>query len=75
MHQVNSPLDLSTGKETYHCDLNSLVRCAAHAQTSGAAQSVWGVVVEDEPLWLDETSRIKKAFCNQFDTLQVSLVL
>lgn len=57
--QVQSALALCTDTATYHCALNSLARCAAHAQTSGAAQSVRGAVVEDEPFWSDETSRIK----------------
>lgn len=63
-YQVHSPLALDTGTETYHCALNSLARYAARAQTSGAAQSGRGVVVEDDPLWLDETSRIKHSVIN-----------
>ena len=52
--QVQNFINTSTSLSTYRCGLCSPVRCAACGQTSGVAQSEMGVVVEDEPFWLDE---------------------
>ena len=52
--QVQNFINTSISLSTYRCGPCSPVRYTAHGQTSGVAQSEVGVVVEDEPFWLDE---------------------